>query len=296
MTFKIAVTLIFVFTFSCSGSDNLNKNEKSKKKNSEIDALFGLDDSNQGGGDDELLSLLEGNNKDKKPAVKTEFQSISDDKENAKKDTKEEEKPANDKKEEPVTKTNNSKMMDDGKAKDLEKRVKELEGNLNSKDNKIKSLESENQKLKSENQNLANRSPEVIYKTVGSASPLSNDEYKSSYDAAFQLFSNKQYQDAIQAFESLIRSNANHSLADNAQYWIGESKFGLKMFREAIIEFEKVFTYPKSNKLEDAQFKIGLCYYILKDTANAKSELQRFIDQYQNSRNFERAQKLISQL
>ena len=295
MKVRILISFISLLIFSCSGSDNLNKDGKSKKKNSDIDALFGIDDANQGGGDDELLSLLEGKNKNnsKKPAVKTEFQKIGDEEG---KNEKEDKKPEEKKIEEPAGKVNNSNPVDNGKTKELEKKVMDLESKLSSKDSKIQMLQSENQKLKSENQDLANRSPEVIYKTVGSGETISADEYKASYESALQLFYDKQYEAAIQSFESLIRSNANHPLADNAQYWIGESRFGLKQFRDAIPEFEKVFTFPKSNKLEDAQFKIGLCYYVLKDVANAKTELQRFVDQYQDSRNIERAQKLISQL
>ena len=63
--------------------------------------------------------------------------------------------------------------------------------------------------------------------------------------------------------EKVLGLDAQGELADNAQYWIGECDFALKDYASALEAFHKVFQYSKTEKDDDAQFKLGLCYSIL---------------------------------
>ena len=128
---------------------------------------------------------------------------------------------------------------------------------------------------------------------VGDVSP---QEYQSRYQEGLDLFHANQYRDAIQVFENLLASSANNSLSDNAQYWIGESHYALREYKKAIIDFEKVFTFPRSNKNDAAQFKLGLCYVRLGDNAKAREEFQRLVDVYPQSEFIKRAQEHLSAL
>jgi len=128
---------------------------------------------------------------------------------------------------------------------------------------------------------------------VGDVSP---EEYQSRYQEGLDLFHANQYRSAIQVFESLLASSANNSLSDNAQYWIGESHYALREYSKAVIDFEKVFTFPKSNKNDAAQFKLGLCYVRLGDGAKAREEFQRLIDVYPQSDYVNRAQEHLATL
>jgi tol-pal system protein YbgF len=128
---------------------------------------------------------------------------------------------------------------------------------------------------------------------VGDVSP---EEYQSRYQEGLDLFHANQYRPAIQVFESLLASSANNSLSDNAQYWIGESHYALREYSKAVIDFEKVFTFPKSNKNDAAQFKLGLCYVRLGDGAKAREEFQRLIDVYPQSDYVKRAQEHLATL
>jgi tol-pal system protein YbgF len=128
---------------------------------------------------------------------------------------------------------------------------------------------------------------------VGDVSP---EEYQSRYQEGMDLFHANQYRPAIQVFENLLASSTNNSLSDNAQYWIGESHYALREYKKAIIDFEKVFTFPKSNKNDAAQFKLGLCYVRLGDNAKAGEEFQRLIDVYPQSEFVKRAQEHLAGL
>ena len=80
-----------------------------------------------------------------------------------------------------------------------------------------------------------------------------------SYQAAFALLKNSQYDQAIQAFQSFLSTYPTSPLADNAQYWLGEAYYVNRSFPEALAAFQKVVDkYPQSRKVPDALLKVGL--------------------------------------
>jgi tol-pal system protein YbgF len=123
-----------------------------------------------------------------------------------------------------------------------------------------------------------------------------SDSFSDRYQEALQTYRSHRYLDAVQKFEALIASNAKHSLADNCQYWIGEAYYDQGNYTQAIVAFEKVFTYPGSNKDDSAQLKLGLCYVKLNDKPKAKDELQKLVNNYPNSEFISIAKRFIAQL
>ena len=120
--------------------------------------------------------------------------------------------------------------------------------------------------------------------------------YSDRYDEAYSDYRNRQYRIAIQKFEALLSVNTSHSLSDNCQYWIGESYYGMENYEQAIVAFEKVFSFPKSNKDEDSQLKLGLCHLRLGDKERAKIELQKYIDSYPTGEHVSAAKRFIGGL
>ncbi len=118
----------------------------------------------------------------------------------------------------------------------------------------------------------------------------------SSYSAALQDYRAGKYRQAVDKFSRFIRLNPSSDLSDNAQYWIGECYYGLSNYRQALAEFQKVFLYPKTNKADAAQFKIGYCYLELGEKTRALAEFKKFISQYPQSENIEKAKKAMAQL
>ncbi len=120
---------------------------------------------------------------------------------------------------------------------------------------------------------------------------ITNEEYTAKYIESLSQYQNGEWNMSLDGFKFLIQADSNHDLADNCQYWIGEIYYSLKDFRRAIKEFEKVFTFPGTNKADDAQFKLGLCYVNIGQTDNAKREFESLLEFYPNSEYYKKAQK-----
>lgn len=125
---------------------------------------------------------------------------------------------------------------------------------------------------------------------------LGSGDFEQGYNDAFNLFQQRQYRDAIRAFEGLLASRSDHSLSDNCQYWIGEANYMLGDYRAAILSFEKVFTYKQSNKNDYAQYKLGLCYFYLNERERAQQEFQSLLDNHKNSALVDKAQQYMARL
>jgi tol-pal system protein YbgF len=103
----------------------------------------------------------------------------------------------------------------------------------------------------------------------------------SVYQTAFGLLKDGQYDRAIQAFQQFLINYSGSSLADNAQYWLGEAYYVNRSFPEAQSAFQRVVDkYPQSRKIPDALLKIGYCRYEMKLWDSAKAVLQQVIAQY----------------
>jgi tol-pal system protein YbgF len=113
-----------------------------------------------------------------------------------------------------------------------------------------------------------------------SASPADVAD-KVSYQAAFDLLKDGQYDHAITAFQSFLATYPNSQLADNAQYWLGEAYYVNKSFPEALAAFQRVAqVYPQSRKLPDALLKVGFCEYELKQYGAARDTLSQLLARF----------------
>ena len=295
---------IMVFMLSCSSSEpvqqpNTQNNQPQTQNPSENKTPEKKEN------DDELLNLIKKSESagegDENKLDNVEYESIdgSDDTKKEDDQTKNEEKKEEniavkdeENRREYIENKDNSKEKDN--TDELLKQIQSLKNQIKDKNSTIDDLSSEKNRLANENMNLKSNEGQNINVTI--QDKISDEEYKSKYDEAYQLLNNKSYDVAISIFETLILSNGSNSLADNAQYWIGEAHFAQGKYKQAILDFEKVFTFAKSNKNEDAQFKLGLCYYLLKDFENARIELNRFVSKYPQSRNVTRANSLLSKI
>ncbi len=124
---------------------------------------------------------------------------------------------------------------------------------------------------------------------------ITNEEYQAKYIESLSNYQNGEWNTSLDGFKFLIQSDSNHELADNCQYWIGEVYYSLKDFRRSIKEFEKVFTFAGTNKADDAQFKLGLCYINIGELDKAKIEFENLLELYPNSEYFSRSQELFKQ-
>ena len=73
-------------------------------------------------------------------------------------------------------------------------------------------------------------------------------------------------------------------LAANAQYWLGETWYAEKSYKDALAEFQKVVKeYKGSEKVPDALLKMGLCFQNLGDCKNATLFFETVLEEHKAS-------------
>lgn len=89
---------------------------------------------------------------------------------------------------------------------------------------------------------------------------------------------------ARKGFQEFLRKYPDHTLAVNAAYWIGETYYGEKQYKNAILQFQDVIDeHPKHPKLPSAYLKQGLAFKALGDDENARLLLEKVISSYPKS-------------
>jgi tol-pal system protein YbgF len=116
---------------------------------------------------------------------------------------------------------------------------------------------------------------------------------EQEYAAALATFRSREHGQAVLDFIDFMAKYPKHALAGNAQYWIGEAYWAQRDYRQALVEFEKVFGHG-SGKAPDALLKIGLCYLRLSDVPRAQQAWQRVVSEYPKSESATMARSLIS--
>ena len=134
-----------------------------------------------------------------------------------------------------------------------------------------------------------------VNKTTKFIPQITDEEYTAKYIESLSHYQNAEWDSSLDGFNYLIRVNTNHDLSDNCQYWIGEVYYALIDYRRSFEEFEKVFSFPGTNKSDDAQFKIGLCYLNIGQIDKAKQEFNNLLELYPNSEYYRKAQDYLRQ-
>ena len=120
-------------------------------------------------------------------------------------------------------------------------------------------------------------------RTAAASTAAGTTAFDAAYERARTKFEKRSYQAAIDEFSALLAEYPDHRLADNCQYWIGESYFGLKEYQKAVVEFQKVFSYSETDKHDDAQLMVGLSYVRSNQAELAQKAFGTFLDNYAGS-------------
>lgn len=137
--------------------------------------------------------------------------------------------------------------------------------------------------------------PPTTATTTRTASPTVVSGHQS-YDQALQLFKSRKYQEAASTFQAIIDGGAPGDIEDNCYYWLGECAYGLKNYSGAIEHFQKVLTYTKSEKKDDAQMMVANSYFAMGDKAKAKAEYQKLVEKFPASPYMARAKARLGKL
>lgn len=120
---------------------------------------------------------------------------------------------------------------------------------------------------------------------------------KSEYERLLTLFRSGDLDGAKEGFAAFLRDHPNSDLSPNARYWLGESYYGKKDYRQAIDSYDRVeLDFPKSEKVPAALLKKGYAYLAMKDRARAASAFKQVMTSYPRSSEAGKASDKLSQL
>ena len=127
--------------------------------------------------------------------------------------------------------------------------------------------------------------------------PAPSGDPMEIYQAAYRDYQRGNFDLAIEGFRDFLSVNKVADLADNAEYWIGESLFSQKKYREAIEQFEVVVSkYPRSDKVPGALLKKGYSYISLGERAQGVVQLQYVVHEHPRSQEAALARQRLKQL
>jgi len=121
--------------------------------------------------------------------------------------------------------------------------------------------------------------------TVDSAmGTLPGGTAQEQYDHAFNLIRQGDYANAEKAFARFLRDHGTHALADNAQYWLGETMYVRNLYKEAAVAFAEGYQkFPKGKKAADSLLKLAMSLGQLNQKAEACLALQQLATEHKDA-------------
>ncbi|MCG6885721.1 MAG: tol-pal system protein YbgF [Proteobacteria bacterium] len=134
-------------------------------------------------------------------------------------------------------------------------------------------------------------------KTPTAASGKTGEGEQAAYQQAFDQLRNLHYEKASVAFSDFLKQYPNGRYAQIAQYWLAETNYAQRKFKQAIGDYQTMIDkYPSSPKVAEAMLKIGYSQYELKDYTAAESVLQKLIKSYPGTTEAGQAQNLLQKI
>ena len=119
----------------------------------------------------------------------------------------------------------------------------------------------------------------------------------AAYNLAYNDYLKGNYDLAVAGFESFLQQFPATSLTAHAQYWIGESYYNKKEYRQALDAYKRVLDDPRKNdKIPAALLKSGSANLELGDPAKARSLFKRVIEEYPQSNEATLAKQKLADL
>jgi tol-pal system protein YbgF len=120
---------------------------------------------------------------------------------------------------------------------------------------------------------------------------------KVEYERILALFRDGDLDGARQGFAAFLRDYMNSDLSPNARFWLGESHYGKKDYRQAIDSYDRVeLDFPQSEKVPAAILKKGYAYLAMKDRKRASSAFKQVVTLYPRSPEAGKASDKLFQL
>ncbi len=130
------------------------------------------------------------------------------------------------------------------------------------------------------------------------STPSTNDtpECQDLYRGAVRLFQDQKYNPAIQEFRTFQRRCPESQMADDAQYWIGESHYVQNDYNRAILEFNDVLSYRRGDRVAAALLRQAQAFLAIGDKTDARLILQKLVSDHPSAAETVEAQTMLQTL
>lgn len=197
------------------------------------------------------------------------------------------------------------------KVADLENRIESAQGSSEQTNYRIEQFSQQLAQLRRDVEDVKTRvaamqaaPPPMAGTTTASGSELTvpapatpSIDPTQTYQAAYRDYQRGNFDLAIEGFRDFLDNAPNSDMADNAAYWIGESLFSQKKYREAIEQFDAVVNrYPRSDKVPGALLKKGYSYINVGERAQGVVQLQYVVHEHPKSQEASLARQKLRQL
>jgi tol-pal system protein YbgF len=120
---------------------------------------------------------------------------------------------------------------------------------------------------------------------------------RAEYERILSYFKEGNLDGSRDGFSSFLAQYPNSDLAPNARYWLGESHYGRREYKQAIDSYDRVeLDYPQSEKVPAAILKKGFAYLALKDKKRASSAFKQVVTLYPKSPEAGKASEKLNQM
>jgi len=117
------------------------------------------------------------------------------------------------------------------------------------------------------------------------------DLYQNALDA---IRNQSRFAEGRTMLETFVAKYPQHDLYVNGLYWMGEALYGEKKYELAILQFQDVISkYPTHPKAAAAMLKQALAFNALGDGQNARTTMQKLIEEYPDAPQVEAARKYL---
>lgn len=120
---------------------------------------------------------------------------------------------------------------------------------------------------------------------------------KNAYTAAYLALKSGRFDEASKGFNEQLDSYPDGEYADQAWYWLGETRYAQQAYAMAGNAFKYVINnYPKSVKYDAALLRLGNVSKVLKRNDDAIKYYNRLINEYGDTKSAEQAREALARM
>ena len=127
--------------------------------------------------------------------------------------------------------------------------------------------------------------------------PPASGQLLAVYEQALRDCLDNKFESSVRQFNVIISQYPDSPLTENCRYWIAQSYFSMKAYPQAIEGFLSVIRDARfDHKDDDASIMLGITFFRMNRTEEARTEFERFISAYPDSEYRNKVNYWISRL